>query len=130
MGILMQLPKEANTLYFHFDTAYWAIENVSFGSQGGDGSVMVSFLFTAYPNRDAKQKTASLEQVQQFSMFGGPISTMYEAQLYRWAGLFRASDIFAHGIPTSFTEQLAILYPFVKTYLNLADATDVLEESL
>ena len=130
MGIMMRLPKEANTLYYDFESAYWAIENISFGSQGGDGSVMVSFLFSAYPNRDAKQKTTSLEQVQQFSTFGGPTSMMYEAQLYQWAGIFRASDIFLHGIPTSFTEQLAILYPFIKAYLNLDEATDVLEESL
>jgi hypothetical protein len=42
--------------------------------------------------------------------------------------MFRASAIFSDGIPTTTTEQLAILYPFVKQYLNLVDVVDVLEE--
>ncbi len=40
----------------------------------------------------------------------------------------RASDIFAVGIPILKEEQLEILYPFVKSYLKLTDAQDVLEE--
>jgi hypothetical protein len=42
--------------------------------------------------------------------------------------MFRASDIFPDGIPTTTVQQLAILYPFVKQYLDLVDVVDVLEE--
>lgn len=53
---------------------------------------------------------------------------LVDSCLYRWVGMFRASDIFPDGIPTTTTAQLAILYPFVKQYLNLVDVVDVLEE--
>jgi hypothetical protein len=52
-----------------------------------------------------------------------------DARLYRWDALFPAAMIFTGGIPISRAGQLAVLYPFVKQYLNLVDAIDVLEKS-
>jgi hypothetical protein len=36
MGLLMDLPKEHNSLYHDFTDAYWAIAKVSFGSRAGN----------------------------------------------------------------------------------------------
>ena len=38
--MLTNLPKEHNPLYHDFTDAYWAIAKVSFGSQGGDLSLI------------------------------------------------------------------------------------------
>ena len=129
MGLLMDLPKENNALHHDFLAAYWAIENISFSSDGPDASVMVSFLLHAYPDREAKQKTNALAIVEPFRDFGESLGQTVAARLYRWAGLFPAVMIFTSGIPISRDAQLEILYPFVKSYLDLSDALDVLEES-
>ncbi len=128
MGLLMDLPKECNSLHHDFDQAYWSIEDISFASQGSNGSVMVSFMFHAYPDREAKRKTLSFEEVQPFRTFGGSIEQSFHARLYRWAGLIEASLIYPNGIPTTRSGQLAVLYPYVKSYLDLVDAMDVLED--
>ncbi|MFA7126356.1 MAG: hypothetical protein WC182_02175 [Bacilli bacterium] len=129
MGLLMNLPKENNSMYLDFLEAYWAIGKISFGSNGGDGSVMCSFNFSAYPNRDSKKATEALVEPSIMGGFGGPLHSVVDSCLYRWTGLFRASDIFPTGIPTTSDEQLALLYPFVKQYLNLVDVVDVLEDA-
>lgn len=128
MGLLMDLPKECNSLHHDFNQAYWSIEDISFASQGSDGSVMVAFMFHAYPDREAKRKTLLFEEALPFRTFGGPITQTVNARLYRWAGLFTASLIFPNGIPTTRNGQMAAMYPYVKSYLNLGDATDVLED--
>ena len=128
MGLLMDLPKEHNSLYHDFTDAYWAIAKVSFGSQGGDGSVMTSFEFAAFPTRESKKATETFQEATSLPTFGGPIYGIVDSCIYRWMGMFRASDIFADGIPTTTAGQLALLYPFVKRYLDLVDVVDVLEE--
>lgn len=128
MGLLMDLDKDCNALAHAFPMAYWSIESVSFSSDGPDASVMVSFFFYAYPDRQAKLDTAGFTQVAPFRDFGEPIEQTVNARLYRWAALFPAAMVFTGGIPISRSDQLAILYPFVKSYLNLADAVDVLED--
>jgi hypothetical protein len=128
VGIVMDLDKSQNALFHQFEQAYWAIENVAFGSDGADGSVMVSFNFSAYPSRESKKAMEQLTEPVSNGKFGGPVMNIVESTLYRWSGIFRASDIFAVGIPVLKEEQLEILYPFVKSYLKLTDAQDVLEE--
>ncbi len=124
----MDVDKSQNTLFHQFTGAYWAIENVAFGSDGADGSVMVSFNFSAYPSRESKKAMEQKVTPVSNGTFGGPVMNIVESTLYRWSGMFRASDIFAVGIPVLKEEQLEILYPFVKSYLNLTEAVDVLEE--
>lgn len=128
MGIVMDLDKTQNALFHQFEHAYWAIENVAFGSDGADGSVIVSFNFSAYPSRESKKAMEQLTEPVSNGKFGGPVLNMVQSNLYRWTGMFRASDIFAVGIPVLKEEQLEILYPFVKSYLKLTDAQDILEE--
>jgi len=128
MGLLMDLNKENNHLHFDFPNAYWIIDYVTFGTpEGGDGSVMVMFSFKAFPTREAKLATDTNTAVQVLLGFGGPTQGITRAELYSWTGEFRASDIFPSGIPTTKEEQLALLYPFVKYYLNLTNAVDVME---
>ena len=128
MGLLMDLDKDCNALAHAFPMAYWSIESVSFSSDGPDASVMVSFFLHAYPDRQAKLDTARFAQVVPFRDFGEPVAQTVDARLYRWAALFPAAMIFTGGIPIRREDQLAILYPFVKQYLNLVDVVDVLEE--
>ncbi|GEM_PF-3445739 len=128
MGLLMDLPKECNAVDHDFPMAYWSVESVSFASDGPDSSVMVSFLLQAYPDRDSKVRTASFAQAASFRDFGEPIGRTVDARLYRWAALLPAAMVFTGGIPLSRASQLAVLYPFVKQYLGLMDAVDVLEE--
>ncbi len=89
---------------------------------------MTSFEFAAFPSRESKKATESFQEATSLPTFGGPIPGIVDSCLYRWVAMFRASDIFTEGIPTTTTAQLAVLYPFVKQYLDLVDVVDVLEE--
>ena len=125
MGLLCALHKEYNCLYQDFPTAYWSVDNIALGKDG-DG-VMVRFEFTAYPSREAKQQENTL--VSQL-LFGGPVFPHVQAALYQWVGLFSAVEIFPDGMPITEAAQKDVLYPFIKEYLQLSDAVDVLEEEL
>jgi hypothetical protein len=125
MGLQFDLNKENNILYTDFYDAYWSIEDISIESYGG--AVMVRFTFYAYPSRESKTKTINLESVTQLD-FGGAMSTVSNGRLYQWDGAFTASDVFPDGIPVTTEGQLEILYPYIKEYLGLSDAVDVLED--
>jgi hypothetical protein len=73
VGIVMNLDKSQNALFHQFEQAYWAIENVAFGSDGADGSVMVSFNFSAYPSRESKKAMEQLTEPVSNGKFGGPV---------------------------------------------------------
>jgi len=124
MALTMALLKENNPLYCDFPEAYWSIDDIAMGKIGAD-EPMVRFSFTAYPSREAKYLTS---QPIPGVGFGGAAKPVYEPALYHWEGQFRASDIFLDGMPVTESAQKAILYPFVKAYLGLTEAVDVLED--
>lgn len=123
MALKMLLKKEHNHLHYDFPDAYWRIEDVNFGNL--DGNTIVVFKLAAYPNRGSAQMLN--QEVGSISAFGSPANTLINNILYGWVASFRADTIFTDGIPLLESEQRAILYPFVKEYLNLTDAVDVLE---
>ena len=125
MGLQFSLHKEYNSLYQDFPTAYWSVDNIALGKDGD--AVMVRFEFTAYPSREAKQQENT--QVSPLS-FGGSVFPHVQAALYQWVGLFSAAVIFPDGMPITEAAQKEVLYPFIKTYLQLSDAVDILEEEL
>jgi hypothetical protein len=125
MGLSFTLNKEDNHLYCDFAEAYWSIDDIAFYTTGNN-ITMVRFNFNAYASRDAKLLRSTT--ITPLHHFGGPCSTVVDPLLYQWCGEFDASTIFPNGIPTSVNEQKIILYAFVKSYLNLTDAVDVLEE--
>jgi len=123
MALKMLLKKEHNHLHYDFPDAYWRIEDVNFGNL--DGITIVVFKLAAYPNQESASKIN--QKVNYIDDFGAPSNTLVTNILYSWVANFRANTIFTDGIPLSESEQRAILYPFVKEYLNLTDAVDVLE---
>jgi hypothetical protein len=125
MGLSFDLRKEDNHLYCGFASAYWSIDGIAFYTTTGN-ITMVRFDFNAYASRDAKllRSTAIAPLLQ----FGGPCSTVVDPLLYQWCGEFDAGAIFPNGIPTPVDEQKIVLYAFVKSYLGLSDAFDVLED--
>lgn len=122
MGLQFTLPKENNAFYTDFPDAYWSVDNISMGKDGD--AVMVRFEFTAYPSREAKLNQDAM--VNQLA-FGGPVFPHVNAALYRWVGLFQAIELFPEGMPIEESDQKDVLYAFVKSYLGLTDAIDVLE---
>lgn len=124
MGLIMPLPKENNPLYYDFPQAYWSIDEIVMGKIGADEPI-VRFTFTAYPSREAKGMT---NQMIPNIGFGGASVSLYQSALYRWTGQFRAFNIFPDGMPITESAQKAILYPFVKSFLGLTNAVDVLED--
>ncbi len=124
MGLRMALKKENNGLYCEFPGAYWCIDDIAMGKDGAT-DVMVHFFFSAYPSREAKQMAGETAELLPFG--GGP-SHFYQPVLYRWEGLFRATDIFPDGMLVTEAAQKEVMYPFVKAYLNLTEAEDILEE--
>jgi hypothetical protein len=123
MGLQFALHKENNAFYTDFPEAYWAVDNIAMGKDGS--AVMVRFEFTAYPSREAKHLQNS--RVAPLA-FGGPVFPHVNSALYQWVGLFQAEEIFPNGMPVSEDAQKDIMYPFIKNYLGLSDAIDVLEQ--
>jgi hypothetical protein len=123
MGLQFTLPKENNAFYTDVIDAYWSIDDIAMGKDGD--AIMVRFEFTAYPSREAKLMQNTM--VGQL-MFGGPIFPHVNAALYQWIGLFQASEIFPDGMPIEESAQKDTLYPFIKDFLGLLDAIDVLED--
>jgi hypothetical protein len=123
MGLQMGLQKENNVLYYDFINAYWTIEDIRFSNQ--DGTNYTTFEFNAYPNREAYKRegipfTSNLN-------FGGATSLAINPMLYNWVCIEKTSLLFPDGIPVSETEQKDILYPYLKSYLEITEAVDVFE---
>lgn len=131
MAFNMFLAKENNHMYMDV-LAYWCIEDVvidtsvSYTDAGKDTQTVVSFVLRAYPAREAKSKTGV--PISSTLGFGSPSTIAVNPALYEWRAAFKVEDIFADGIPTTLNGQLAVLYPFVKDYLGLKDAIDIIEE--
>lgn len=125
MGLSFDLQKEDNHLYNDFPDAYWSVDNIAFYTTTNN-ITMVRFDFNAYASRNAKQFRSS--RITPTLQFGGPCSSVVDPLLYQWCGEFDASGIFPNGIPTSVSDQKSVLYVFIKSYLGLTEAVDVLEE--
>jgi hypothetical protein len=131
MAFQMNLAKENNHMYMDV-SAYWCIEDVvmdtsvSYTEDGKDTQTVVSFVLRAYPSRAAKMKTGV--PVATSLGFGGPASIAVNSALYEWRAVFKVEDVFSGDVPATLNGQLAVLYPFVKNYLGINDAIDVIEE--
>lgn len=124
MALQMDLNRGSNHLYVDWIAAYWVIENIRVGNQ--DGIATVAFDFCAYPSREAR--LANLTMVSSSLPFGGPARVAVEPVLYQWTAVFPATAVFGESLPLTEAGQRAVLYPFVKSYLGLTEAVDVLEE--
>jgi len=124
MALQMPLDKENNHLYVDWESAYWVVENIRVGNQ--NGLATVAFDFCAYPSREAR--LAFLMPIASNLPFGGPSRIAVEPILYQWTAVFPATSVFGESLPLTESGQRAVLYPFVKTYLGLAEAVDVLED--
>jgi hypothetical protein len=120
----MALAKENNILFYDFPNAYWVIEDVRFSNQ--DGVSYTAFEFNAYPSREASKRQG--EAISPSLAFGGAVKLAIDPRLYNWVCIESTSVLFPNGIPITEDEQKVTLYPFVKTYLGLSDAVDLLED--
>ena len=124
MGLQMALHKESNFLFHDFQTAYWCIENLRYVHNNGVNYNV--FDFNAYPSRDAKYQNGY--QISNQYDFGTAEGLAYKSGLYHWEAVFETAAIFPEGIPLSEASQKDTLYVLVKSFLNLTDAIDVLED--
>lgn len=121
MGFLMNLPKTDNSLFADFENAYWSIEDLGVGIpeeiiQNAD--MVLRGELRAYATRDSKYHGG--QTIQTGLPFGGD-GMYYNPVLYRFYFQFNVVDVFPEGVPVSYGEMKAKVYPFLLKYLGLAD---------
>lgn len=123
MALSMRLPKDKNQLYFDFEDAYWAIDNVFFTTD------TVDFSLFAYPNREAKLMNYSILPEPSIG-YGSPIGAgSVNSALYQWHVTNDIHLIFPDGsIPAGRDAQYTAIYNWIKEYTELP-FEDVLEEN-
>ena len=122
MGFKARLSKTSNVMGLDWEEAYWKIDCVRIDSNAQ--TIVVEL--KAYPTREAMLlQNSTLEADYQF---GTPTSESVDCVLYTWQGGFPLATVFPDGIPTSLSDQKAILYPLVKQFLGITDWEDVLED--
>jgi len=120
MALKKLLSEEYTHLHYDFPQAYWRIENINFGTEGGE--FFVRFELVCYPDQDAAWNTTE-PQMLDFGTFAHTGKV-----LYRWLPLFRWSDISADPVPPSEGAQKKVLYPYLKQAVSyLQDAEDIFE---
>lgn len=128
MGLKFKLKKELNHIYEDFD-AYWAIDNIVVYPENGQS--YVHFEVTAYASRDAKHKDKESvrEPLPNEIPFGGAISPIYDAALFKAVQEIPTASVFS-SVPSSISAQKDILYAYVKLLLQNAGVSyeDILEE--
>ena len=120
MGLLLDLPKEKNTMYYDFDNAYWVIENLSYDTTA------CGFELNAYPTREAHQMENTILKNNSIG-FGSCGSNVVNGLLYAWNVELAIIDVFPTGIPLSPDEQKTAIYEWIKNYTKLP-FIDVIEE--
>ena len=122
MGLSMLLPKDKNRMYYDFEDAYWAIENVFFSYE------QIDFTLTAYPNREAKLKNYSILPNPSIG-FGSAVGVGdVGCQLYEWHVRMALTEIFPDGqVPAGKEAQYTAIYNWIKLYTKLP-FLDVLED--
>ena len=121
MGLQLTLPKTKNQMYFDFENAYWAIDNVLFSYE------IIDFSLIAYPSREAKLHDRMI-LVDPSVGFGGPAGAgSVSCALYQWHVTMALTEIFPTGqVPAGRDAQYTALYNWIKAYTGLP-FTDVLE---
>lgn len=122
MGLSMTLPKDKNTMYYEFEDAYWAIDQLIYTTD------LIDFRLVAYPNREAKlmdYKTLDNPSIGYGSANGaGTVS----CGLYTWHVTTALTDVFTDGsIPAGKDAQYTTIYNWIKAYTKLP-FQDVFEE--
>lgn len=125
MGLQFTLRKENNFVYMDIPDAYWAIEDIGIGTE--NGRTLLRFAFRAYASLEAKRKKGMPVQYEDIA-WGASYIEIYSPVLYEWIAEFPVADVFPSGIPITEAGQKDVLYPFLKQYLQLSDALDVLDE--
>ena len=120
MGLLLELAKEKNTMYFDFENAYWSIEDLIYSTTN------FAFSLSAYPSRESKLMNNSVLEDNSIG-FGSSGSNVINSLLYIWKVQLSIVDVFPTGIPLSSDEQKTAIYEWIKSYTKL-DFEDVLED--
>ena len=118
MGLKLTLEKEKNQMYYDFENAYWAIDEINYTTELLYGKLI------CYPSREARKKQG--EKVNSSLSVGGSYFPTVECLLYEWEFATKISSVFPNGIPLSVDEQKTAIYNWVKTYTGLP-FVDVLE---
>ena len=109
-----------------FTDAYWKLTNFGFGEF--NDAFIVAITLSAYPSRDASQKTKASSEVGYISTFGASSRPNYEAEIYTWNTSFPVEVVYPNGIPSSLADAKTIAYNFIKQYLYEIPFEDVFEE--
>ena len=119
MGLSLTLDKTKNLMYYTFENAYWAIENVTYTPE------IIDFSLRAYPNREAKLNNGMIQTDPSIGYGSGDSSVM--CYLYSWHVSQSLESIFPGGvIPTGRDAQYTAIYNWIKQYTGLP-FVDVLE---
>ena len=126
MGLKYRVTADENHMGFTFNDAYWKFSSFGFGELGDEYVLMATL--SAYPSREASQKTEASANVGVISAFGASSRPYYEAEIYSWNFSFPVETIYPSGVPVSLDEAKTIAYNFIKEYLSEIPFVDVLEE--
>jgi len=119
MGLLLDLPKEKNTMYYDFKEAYWVVENL------GYDTTSCGFQLNAYPTREARIMDKNILSNPTIGV-GSSGSNVVNSILYTWNVQIAITDIFPNGIPLDSDTQKKAIYEWIKSHTGLP-FTDVLE---
>lgn len=122
MGLLLTLPKEKNALYYDFEDAYWAIDNVFYSCD------RIDFFLHAYPSRESKKKNYSILENPSFGYGSANGAGSVSSDLYTWHVTMSLTKVFKDGsIPAGKDAQYTAIYNWIKWYTELP-WKDVFEE--
>lgn len=126
MGLSATISKDYNYLNTDFINAYWYLSQVGIGEQ--NSKYIVCYTLTAYPSREAKQKTINRDKVSQYSI-GGSTHYQYDAELYEFVDIVPFEKIFSENdAPSSLNELKSGVYKYIKKSNPDMKFVDVLEE--
>lgn len=120
MGLLLPLSKTKNTMYYDFDQAYWAINDLMYSETA------CGFTLNAYPSREAKLMNNTILDNPTIG-FGSSGTNVVDSILYTWNIQVAILEIFPSGIPLNPDEQKTAIYNWIKDFTGLP-FEDVLEE--
>lgn len=127
MGLKKTLSADQNFMGVEFKDAYWRIENLGFGDDGG-GTYIAGCYLRCYPSRESAKKTEQNLEVGSIPEFGGSIRPCYESRLYDWFCAVPVEAAFPNGVPSDYNEAKTIMYKYIKALKPTVGFEDILEE--
>lgn len=122
MGLSMTLPKDKNQMYFEFEDAYWAIDQLLYTTD------LIDFRLVAYPTREAKLKNYTTLENPSIGYGTANGAGTVACGLYTWHVSMDLTIIFPDGvIPAGRDAQYTAIYNWIKEYTQLP-FEDVFEE--